>query len=271
MEDYTEISYQLCEQLTRYYSSSFGLSSTLFDKKIRNHIYAIYGLVRIADEIVDTYRGADMQERLTALKQETALAGKTGYSTSPIVQAFAATARTYTIPADLTEPFFASMATDIDKKSFTQREYDTYIYGSAAVVGLMCLKVFVQNDTKEYEKLKPSATALGNAYQKVNFLRDMAADYHTRNRFYFPGTTFATFGEKEKTRIVSDIASEFAMAKPGIAQLPLTARKAVQTSSTYYTKLLSLLEKTPVETIKTKRLSVPAYKKVSSFLRAKYL
>ena len=161
MELYTAVCYELSERLTKRYSTSFSLSSRLFDGSIRRHIYAIYGLVRIADEIVDTYRGSDSLERLNNLEVEVARAMEAQYSANPIVHAYARTARQFAIDPSLLTAFFESMRMDIDKKLFTKKQYDEYIYGSAEVIGLMCLKVFVQGDTERYVLLETGARALG--------------------------------------------------------------------------------------------------------------
>jgi phytoene/squalene synthetase len=167
---------------TNAYSSSFGLARRLFSKSIRQHIYDIYGLTRIADEIVDTYHGPHAEAMLNELEAETYRAMERGYSANPIVHAFQATARQFGITQALLKPFFASMRTDLTKKSFTASQYQAYIYGSAEVVGLMCLRVFCNGDDARYDSLKDGASKLGAAYQKVNFLRDIAEDYKELGR-----------------------------------------------------------------------------------------
>ncbi len=275
MDHYATMSYQLAEQLTKRYSTSFSSSSSLFDATIRQHIYAIYGMVRLADEIVDTYRGSDALQQLDAFEQEVAQAVSIGYSTNPIVQAYALTAQTFSIQEDLTAPFFASMRSDIKppkNRALTQAEYDAYIYGSAEVVGLMCLRVFVNGDTKLYTKLSPGARALGSAYQKINFLRDCAADYTTLGRSYFPGIeSLDDLTESAKKAIVHDIRRELHVAEKAVQALPLTARKAVRLSFLYYSELLKRLDQTSAQTIRTHRIRVPTVKKVYLFVKARYL
>ena len=179
MDLYTKTSYKLAETLTKRYSTSFSMSSQLFDESIRRHIYAIYGMVRIADEVVDTFRGDDASRRLEEFLVEVNKSLEDDYSLNPILHAFGHTAQMFSIGPDLIEPFFNSMQVDLTKKAFSKDEYEAYIYGSAEVVGLMCLKVFVNGDDAKYDALKQGAMKLGAAYQKVNFLRDIASDYHS--------------------------------------------------------------------------------------------
>lgn len=262
MDLYTETSYELSRKLTLRYSSSFGSSTKLFASHIQPHIFAIYGLVRVADEIVDTYQGKDKKQQLIQLEKETYAALKTGYSTNPIVHAFALTAKQYGITKKLIAPFFESMRMDLKPQKYTRKLYAKYIYGSAEVIGLMCLRVFVEGDRKQYDALAPGAQSLGSAYQKVNFLRDIASDYEERKRIYFPGVTFESFSEADKRTILKDISHDFHQAHPAVITLPKTAQKAVKLSYNYYYELLKKLEKTPVEILKTQRVRVPTAKKV---------
>lgn len=269
MELYTETSYALSRELTLRYSTSFSKSSELFSKNIRPYIFAIYGLVRIADEIVDTYQGKDAGKLLNELEVDTYAAIKAQYSTSPIIHAFAHTARQFGITKSLIKPFFESMRTDLAKKTFTPAEYNSYIYGSAEVIGLMCLKVFVDGDEAEYKKLEKPARHLGAAYQKVNFLRDIKSDYEERGRLYFPGITFATFNDGAKNEIVKNIEADFEQAKPALKQLPIGARKAVSLSYEYYKALLTELSHSSASTIKANRIRVSDAKKVKILLSHK--
>ena len=265
MELYTTTSYEAARLLTLNYSTSFGQSSKLFAPDMRDHIYAIYGLVRIADEIVDTYKGKDAAKLLKDFEAETFAALRSGYSTNPIIHAFVTTAKRFGISRDLLRPFFKSMRMDLKTLAFTTHAYNQYIYGSAEVIGLMCLKVFCDDDAL-YKKLEPGARALGAAYQKVNFLRDIAADYHERGRVYFPGVTFEAFNEKKKSMILRDITKDFAKAKPAVASLPIGARKAVAVSFVYYSELLRKLERTSAEKLKTTRIRVSTPKKIQLFV-----
>lgn len=268
MDLYTKTSYELAELLTRRYSTSFSSSSQLFDASIRPYIYAIYGMVRIADEIVDTYRGNDTAEQLLHLRDEITSAISAGYSTNPLLHAFADTATKFTIGDDLINPFFESMESDLTPSTFDRDAYERYIYGSAEVIGLMCLKVFTADETR-YKELAPGARALGAAYQKVNFLRDLKADYEQLGRVYFPGVTYDSFDDVQRDAIIADIDADFATARPAVYALPPNAKRAVLTSFRYYTELLKELRHTPASTIKQKRVRVPNSKKLSIFAKTK--
>lgn len=269
MELYEIVSYKLAKELTERYSTSFSSSITLFPKQLRRHIYAIYGMVRVADEIVDSYRGPDAAEQLERLDDEVirACSMQQPYSANPIVHAFALSASQYGIGESLIDPFFESMRMDLSTRAFDEETFRKYIYGSAAVVGLMCLKVFVGGDADQYDKLAPGAERLANAYQKVNFLRDIGADKNQLKRSYFPGVSDLT--EREKRRIVDDIQADFDAAKESIAQLPNGVRNAVTLSYRYYEELLKLLKDTPAETLKTTRIRVPDTRKIALYVRAR--
>jgi 15-cis-phytoene synthase len=262
MELYTDVSYANSRQLTLRYSSSFGISSRLFPLDIRRHIYAIYGLVRIADEIVDTYRGSDVLFQLNNLEAVTMRAIETGFDANPIVHAFASTARLYAITAELITPFFSSMRMDITPHAYREEQYHDYIYGSAEVVGLMCLRVFCKDDPSKYIALEEGARSLGAAYQKINFLRDLAVDYKELGRVYFPGVTFESFDDEAKRHIILDIKADLRLAHHAIVRLPKSSRSAVKMSYVYYSELLDRLAVTPVDTIKTSRVRVPSRHKL---------
>lgn len=265
MELYTDTSYELSRTLTLRFSTSFGKSSKLFAPEMQKHIYAIYGLVRIADEIVDTYEGGNKAALLTSLEKETYAAIRSGYSTNPIVHAFALTAHRFGIDESLIGPFFESMRMDLRPLKYTQELYETYIYGSAEVIGLMCLKVFVASDAAQYKRLSTESKALGSAYQKVNFLRDIASDFKDRGRVYFPGVTFGSFDENAKANIIKDIKKDFKKAAPALRKLPKVAQKAVSLSYDYYLELLKKLEETPAETIRSSRVRVSDLAKAKIF------
>ena len=268
MDLYRRVSYELSRILTLRYSSSFGLSSRLFSGSVRQDIYAIYGLVRIADEIVDSYIGADQLALLNDMEAEVYEAIERGYSTNPIIHAYALTARRYEIDSVLIAPFFDSMRMDLAPLTYTDEKYHAYIYGSAEVIGLMCLRVFCQNDDNQYEALADGAKHLGAAYQKVNFLRDIASDYSDRGRTYFPGISYETFSEKEKQAIIASIKSDFKAAQPSLDQLPKNSRAAVMLSVTYYQQLLKRLGKASVTDIKSRRIRINAGEKVWLFIVA---
>ena len=267
MELYQRVSYELAERLTRRYSTSFSTSSWLLASRIRPHIYAIYGMVRLVDEIVDTYRGDDAMAQLDNFEAVVYQACKQGYSTNPIVHAFALTAQKYGIERELISPFFASMRMDIMTMEYDEAAYRRYIYGSAEVVGLMCLKVFVEGDEAQYEQLRDGASRLGAAYQKVNFLRDLKADYEVLGRVYFPGVDYPSFNDVSKRTIEADIAADFAVAKASVQQLPPTARRAVRTSALYYEALFRRLQHVSVADIVARRIRVPNTVKLLLFVR----
>lgn len=266
MDLYNKTAYQAAEMLTKNYSTSFSMSCRLFDGSIRDDIYAIYGLVRIADEIVDTYIKKDSLERLDDLEKETYLAIKTGYSANLIVHAFALTSRKYNIGKSLIGPFFKSMRMDIGN-TYKTDFFIEYIYGSAQVVGLMCLKVFVYGDDKHYLKLQKGALALGSAYQKINFLRDLSDDYQRLGRVYFPDLNIDNFSVAQKTKIEADLSKDFLQSKKYINKLPKNSRFAVSLSFQYYELLLKKVIKTNPEELMSKRISVNKLIKISLYVK----
>ena len=265
---YTDVSYDLAEILTQRYSSSFGLATRFFSRDVRKHIYAIYGMVRVADEIVDTYKGADKSELLDSFQQAVHAGLVHGYSTNPIIQAFSAAAREFEIGVELIDPFFTSMRMDVSKTQFTQKEYDDYIYGSAEVIGLMCLRVFTHHDHAKYDALSAGARKLGSAYQKVNFLRDFASDYYDRGRIYFPDATITKWGDDKKLAITQELNREFDEARDAIVLLPQTARTAVYLSFLYYRALLRRLEAMSASQVLTERAHVSTLLKLSLIVAA---
>ncbi len=267
MELYDQVAYENSRHLTLRYSTSFGISSYFFSKSIQSHIYAVYALVRIADEIVDTYAGKEAPMLLDDLEALVYQTLKSGYSTDLVVHAFAKTARAYGIDRTLIKPFFDSMRMDLEPKKYRSSDYEAYIYGSAEVVGLMCLRVFLDGDDTEYNRLSKGAGALGSAYQKVNFLRDLADDYKVLGRLYFPGVTYDAFDESVKQRIIKDIKNDFTAALPALKELPRSSRKATLMSYVYYTELLKKLERTPAETIKQTRIRVSSGRKFALLLK----
>jgi phytoene/squalene synthetase len=268
MELYTSVSYELARALTVRYSTSFSSSSKLFPAAIRRHIYAIYGLVRIADEVVDTYGGADMLGQLDNLEKDTYTAWKIAYSANPIVHAFITTARAYDIDQALVVAFFHSMRMDTQSHTYTQKLYDEYIYGSAEVIGLMCLAVFCEGDDKKYERLAPGARRLGAGYQKVNFLRDIASDHKDLKRWYFPSGNFADFDDVAKHAIIADIQSDFDAANNALLGLPKNIQPAIELSRAYYQALLDTLTRTPARDLKKTRVRVNNGLKAGLLVRA---
>ncbi|SNZ02053.1 phytoene/squalene synthase family protein [Flagellimonas pacifica] len=259
---FDRVSYDCSKIVTESYSTSFALATKMLATSIRKDIYNIYGFVRFADEIVDTFHDYDKEKLFANFEQslENALTSK--ISLNPILNSFQYTYHKYDIPHHLVEAFMKSMRMDLSKKEYnTIDEYKEYIYGSADVVGLMCLYVFVNGDKKKYEELKESAMALGSAFQKVNFLRDLKADYEDLNRSYFPNTNLMELDEVSKKRIVDEIKSDFALGYSGIVKLPEAAKFGVYTAYKYYKKLLQKLQSTPPVEIKNTRIRVPNYQK----------
>lgn len=269
MDTYDAVSMDISRLITRRYSTSFGLSSTLFPNEMRTHIYAIYGLVRVADEIVDTYRGKDAPKLLDELEADCYRCMTGGYSANPVVHAFGLTARAYGIDQAVVRAFFASMRMDTRPFKNTQKNYDTYIYGSAEAVGLMCLYVFVNGDKKRYAALSAGARALGAAYQKINFLRDLAADSTELGRWYFPDSTFKTFNDEDKVVVTDDIERDLKQARGALIKLPRSSRRPVELSLQYYDKLLRKLKRTPTSELKQKRLRVNNAVKLGLYAKAK--
>lgn len=254
---------QNCSKIvTQSYSTSFALATKMLAPSIRPDIYNIYGFVRFADEIVDTFHDYDKKQLFDDFEKdmEDAIAKK--ISLNPILNSFQHTYHKYDIPHHLVESFMKSMRMDLTKKTYESfDEYRQYIYGSADVVGLMCLCVFVNGDKEKYEELKESAMALGSAFQKVNFLRDLKADYEDLNRTYFPNTNLMELDEESKRRIVNEIKAGFAVGYSGIIKLPEQAKFGVYTAYRYYKKLLHKLQSTPPMEIKNSRIRVPNYEK----------
>lgn len=224
---YLQASKNLNKQLTKAYSTSFSLALRLVDSNQRQAIYNIYGFVRMADELVDSWRPRQMHAMLTELELDTIRAIKSGVSLNPVVLAFAQTVKDYNIDPKLIKAFLHSMTMDITKKTYTQAEYQTYIYGSAEVVGLMCLWVYCDGKVNSFHKLERSARALGAGFQKVNFLRDLSADSKDLGRAYFPGVNPDTLDEAIKKAIVQQIQKDFDVAQKGIKQLPVSSKYAV--------------------------------------------
>ncbi|MFD0861222.1 phytoene/squalene synthase family protein [Sungkyunkwania multivorans] len=253
-----------CSKLvTESYSTSFSLATKMLAPSIRQDIYNIYGFVRFADEIVDTFHDYNKEELFEKFEKDLELALKNGISMNPILNSFQHTVNTYGIGKELIDAFMKSMRQDLEKKVYTtHEEYQEYIYGSADVVGLMCLTVFVKGDMDKYSELRTSAMALGSAFQKVNFLRDLKADHDDLGRTYFPDTDLQHLNEEDKRKIISEIEQDFAIGYAGITQLPVEAKFGVYTAYKYYRKLLFKLKRTPSLKIKTTRIRVPNYQKV---------
>ncbi|MBK7871138.1 MAG: phytoene/squalene synthase family protein [Saprospiraceae bacterium] len=252
-----------CSQLiTNRYSTSFSMGIRAFDKKLRGPIYAIYGFVRFADEIVDTFHDYPKAALLQRFREETYQAIEEKISLNPVLQAFQQTVHEYHIEMELIDAFLDSMEMDLHFNTYESILYQQYIYGSAEVVGLMCLRVFVEGDDALYQKLKAPARSLGGAFQKINFLRDMRSDFDERGRVYFPGVDFTNFTIEDKLQIEADIKRDFDDALVGIAQLPKGARFGVYLAYVYYTKLFQKIRNAPAHRVTKERIRVPDSKKV---------
>lgn len=248
--------------VTNAYSTSFSMATKMLSPSIRQDIYNIYGFVRLADEIVDSFHDYDKEELLNDFTTDLHKAIKSRISLNPILNAFQETVHKYSIEPALYLAFMKSMKQDLKKSTYlTQEEYKEYIYGSADVVGLMCLRVFVNGDLRKYEELKSPAMHLGSAFQKVNFLRDLKADYEDLSRSYFPNTNLDALDEDSKLQIIQEIEEDFKLGYEGILKLPVEAKFGVYTAYTYYSKLLKKLKDVPSLEIKNSRISVPAYEK----------
>ena len=257
-----EVSHECSRLTTKRYSTSFSSAIKLLHKDVRGPIFDIYGLVRFADEIVDTLHDFDKATLLANFKAETYAAIENRVSLNPIIHSFQRTVNRYNIDHKLIDAFFRSMEFDLEKGQYTTTDYQEYIYGSAEVVGLMCLYVFCDGNKDSYELLKPSAQALGAAFQKVNFLRDVKADYQQLNRVYFPGVDFNSFTHEMKSLIESDIAKDFADAYNGILKLPLTARFGVYLAYKYYLSLFKKIKAVKPQRILEERIRIPNYMKL---------
>ncbi|UCE70332.1 MAG: phytoene/squalene synthase family protein [Flavobacteriaceae bacterium] len=266
---FDSVSARCSKLVTNRYSTSFSLATKMLAGSIRQDIYNIYGFVRFADEIVDSFHEYDKKDLLDRFEGDLEHALTNRISLNPILNAFQETYHKYTIPHHLVASFLKSMRMDLSKKVYkTEEEYREYIYGSADVVGLMCLCVFVKGDRDRYEMLKESAMALGSAFQKVNFLRDLKADYDGLERTYFPNTNLLELDEVSKSQIVAEIEADFRKGYEGILRLPSESKFGVYMAYRYYNKLLNKLQKLPSVEIKNSRVRVPNYQKVGLLARS---
>nr|WP_315140272.1 phytoene/squalene synthase family protein [uncultured Flavobacterium sp.] len=259
---FDDVSFKCSKLVTKSYSTSFSLAVKMLAPSIREDIYNIYGFVRFADEIVDSFHGYQKEQLIQDFETDYYKALESGISLNPILNAFQITVKKNNISDDLVQAFLKSMKMDLVKSDYnTKAEYDDYIYGSADVVGLMCLKVFVQGNQEKYDALKDEAMRLGSAFQKVNFLRDLKDDNLVLNRNYFPGVDLRSFDDEAKKAIIAEIDEDFKAAREGIKKLPLEAKFGVFTAYVYYKKLLNKLERTPSHKIGTSRIRVSNYSK----------
>jgi len=259
---FDELSAQCSKRATIKYSTSFSLGIKLLDKELHRPIYGIYGFVRFADEIVDSFHDYNKAELLQKFKENTYRAIEDGISLNPILNEFQRAVNQYGIERSWIDTFLKSMEMDLDEKYHDVLSYNDYILGSAEVVGLMCLHVFVNGNKEEFERLKPFAMSLGSAFQKINFLRDIKADFETLGRTYFPGVDLEQFSAENKRQIEADIKKDFDHALIGIKQLPTSSRKGVYVAYVYYLQLYRKIKGTPVEKIMQTRIRVPNLSKI---------
>lgn len=263
MELYNTTCSEMNRLLTKRYSTSFSLGIRAFHKKYRDPIYSIYAFVRVADEIVDTFHGFDKLSLLKEFRQDTYRAIKNGVSTNPVLHAFQEVVNRYNVDIEFIDAFLDSMEMDLYNGYYEQADYDKYIYGSAEVVGLMCLRVFVNGNQAEFDKLREPARALGSAFQKINFLRDIRSDIMERGRIYLPGVNKVTgIDDLNKAILEESIENEFNIALEGIRQLPMGVRLGVYSAYSYYLNLFNRIRASDVEVLLKKRVRVPNWKKL---------
>jgi 15-cis-phytoene synthase len=263
---FDDISQEMSQLTTKRYSTSFSLGISFLDSNLHKPIYSIYGFVRFADEIVDSFHGFDKEALLADFKVQTYRAIAEGISLNPILNSFQWAVNKYSIPLELIDTFLNSMEMDLNEQFYSKEQYELYILGSAEVVGLMCLKVFVDGNVAEYERLKPSAMKLGSAFQKINFLRDLKDDFQTLGRTYFPGINMEEFNASVKKEIEADIEADFKAGYEGILQLPKNARFGVYMAYKYYFKLFKKIKAKTAQDILTERIRIPNYRKMRILL-----
>tara|TARA_B100000575_G_scaffold292053_1_gene299492 strand:- start:1898 stop:2743 length:846 start_codon:yes stop_codon:yes gene_type:complete len=260
---FDKLSAECSKTTTKMYSTSFSLGILSLNKKFRKHIYNIYGFVRLADEIVDTMHSHDKKYLLNKFKDDYKYAIKNKISLNPILNSFQITVNKFDIDIKLIEQFIVSMEMDLDTSiNYDRKKYEYYILGSAEVVGLMCLKVFVSGDQKKYVELKDYAKKLGSAFQKINFLRDMGSDFNKLGRTYFPGIDFDKFNDKLKSQIEKDINLDFVKGYEGIKKLPKQVRGGVLLAYTYYIKLFEKIKNQSAKKVQSNRIRVSNFKKL---------
>lgn len=258
MDLFKDISFQTSKLITKKYSTSFSIAVSFLPYQMRQAIYSLYGFVRLADEIVDTFHEVDQRQILDNFERDYREALNYGISMNPVLHAFALTVKKYQLPEHLVDSFLKSMKADLSKQVYsTTAELNEYIYGSADVVGLMCLMIFVNGDQKQFDLLQTPAMKLGSAFQKVNFLRDLKADYEQLDRQYFPQFDIRSFNDEMKSKLVENIESDFLEAKKGIKLLPGKSKLAVYIAYVYYRRLLADIRRTPASQIMSSRISVP--------------
>lgn len=254
--------------ITRAYSTSFSLGIYFLDPRLRNAVYAVYGYVRVADEIVDSFEGYDKRALLAKFRQETYEAIENRISVNPVLNSFQQAVHQYNINLQLIEDFLVSMEMDLEKVEYTSERYQQYIFGSAEVVGLMCLYIFTEGNLSLYEELRPYAMKLGAAFQKVNFLRDLKDDYQILGRVYFPHVDLSKFTCAEKRQIEKEIEDDFRIAITGIRKLPSTARAGVYLAYVYYQSLFDKIKRLPPQRLLTERVRINNRKKITLMINS---
>ncbi|MGZ5286592.1 MAG: phytoene/squalene synthase family protein [Flavisolibacter sp.] len=259
---FDDLSVRVCKLTTQSYSTSFSLGIYFLNNRLRFPIYSIYGFVRLADEIVDSFDGYDKKYLLEKFRQDTYEAIEHRISSNPVLNAFQHVVHDYQVNMELVDVFLKSMEMDLEKQMYTAEKYDQYILGSAEVVGLMCLHVFTEGNATAYQELKPYAMKLGAAFQKVNFLRDMKDDYHVLGRIYFPNVDISDFTAEAKEQIENDIEHDFAIALQGIRKLPASSRGGVYLAYVYYRSLFKKIKKLSARKVLTSRIRINNGKKL---------
>jgi phytoene/squalene synthetase len=265
---YNRTTVNISKLVTRTYSTSFSIAVSFLEPEIKSGIYSIYGFVRFADEIVDSFENFDKKHLLEKFEQDYYDGFKSGISLNPILHSFQNVVKTYNIPDELIQAFLNSMKADLYKNDYNKTEIKDYIYGSAEVVGLMCLRVFTKGDDNLYAALKYPASQLGSAFQKVNFLRDLKNDVECLDRRYFVGFDKCTFNDEVKNQIIKEIENEFALSYVGIKQLPNNSQLAVLTAFYYYLRLLRKIKHTPAKKLMSTRIRVTNPKKILLLIKA---
>ena len=265
---FRNVSFKISRLVTNSYSTSFSLGVKCLDLSVRDAVYSIYGFVRFADEIVDTLHEYDKNKLIIEFGNQYVEAINDGISMNPIINSFQLTVKRYNINQELVQAFFRSMKSDLVKTCFDEVEIKDYIYGSADAVGLMCLRIFVDGNDSEYERLKPFAMSLGSAFQKINFLRDIKKDSKELNRVYFPVLGENMLNDKNKKIIIGNIEEDFKNAKKGIKQLPNNSRLGVYVAYLYYHSLTEKIKRTPAEILMEKRISVNSLNKLLLLIKA---
>jgi phytoene synthase len=260
---FDQISTTTSKNITRAYSTSFSLGILFLEKRFRTPIYSIYGFVRIADEIVDTFHDYPKEDLIARFREDTIIAIEQKISLNPILNAFQQVVHDYNIEWEFIDKFLISMEMDLDDQVYSRDKYEDYIFGSAEAVGLMCLRVFAEGNTEQYDNLVPAARKLGAAFQKVNFLRDLRADFEGLERSYFPGIDLNHFTQKDKELIQAEIAEDFRLALEGIRSLPKSSRRGVYLAYVYYQRLFKKICKTQPEEVMETRIRIPNATKMS--------